>query len=137
MRRGSRVGLRSHCGDSGSAMVEFALILPVFITLLLGMLRFGIAYQTQLELSTAAQEGARVMYLTNPPNAAAARDAVIAAARVTPALTAADVTVGGCSTISPGIYQRQVTARRTMVIDFYLGSRTVNIVGRGVSPCTP
>jgi hypothetical protein len=39
--------------------VEFALVLPVFMMLLLGMLTGGLAYSRKLSVSGAAREGAR------------------------------------------------------------------------------
>lgn len=51
--------MRARKRESGQAMVEFALILPVFILILLGIVEFG-AYLTQsLSVTSAAREGAR------------------------------------------------------------------------------
>lgn len=44
----------------GQAVVEFALVLPVFILLLLGAVEFGRAYLDLHLLTNAAREGARV-----------------------------------------------------------------------------
>ena len=41
-------------------MVEFALILPVFILILMGMLEFGSAYDHKTAMAYAVREGARV-----------------------------------------------------------------------------
>jgi hypothetical protein len=41
-------------------MVEFALILPVFLIILLGMLEFGIVFDHRNAMSYAVREGARV-----------------------------------------------------------------------------
>jgi Flp pilus assembly protein TadG len=40
-------------------LVEFALVLPVFMLLLLGMLTGGLAYSRKLSVAQAAREGAR------------------------------------------------------------------------------
>ncbi len=45
--------------ESGQAMVEFALILPVFITILFGVLEFGVYFSRSLSVTSAAREGAR------------------------------------------------------------------------------
>lgn len=45
--------------DRGAALVEFALILPVFLLLLLGMLTGGIAFDRKLNVTSAARETAR------------------------------------------------------------------------------
>lgn len=44
----------------GQGLVEFALLLPVFMVLLLGMLEFGFAFTHNLTLEYATREGARV-----------------------------------------------------------------------------
>ena len=51
--RGSRAGQR------GQGMVEFAIIVPVFLLLLLGMLEFGFVFTHNLSLEYATREGAR------------------------------------------------------------------------------
>jgi Flp pilus assembly protein TadG len=46
-------------GDRGVAVVEFALVLPVLMILILGMLTGGICLSRALALSSAAREGTR------------------------------------------------------------------------------
>jgi len=59
--------------ERGAAAVEFAIVVPVLITLLLGIMEFSRAYNAQASLSAAAREGVRVMAITN--DAAASRAA--------------------------------------------------------------
>ena len=47
----------------GQAMVEFALILPVFILILLGIMEFGLVFHQYLVVTAASREGARVAAL--------------------------------------------------------------------------
>ena len=49
-----------HEGSRGQAIVEFALILPVFLVILMGMLEFGIAFDHRNAMAYAVREGARV-----------------------------------------------------------------------------
>ena len=51
--------------DRGAAAVEMALVLPVLLFLLMGIIDFGRAYSTQIQLSAAAREGVRLASL-NP-----------------------------------------------------------------------
>lgn len=51
--------------DRGAAAVEFAIVLPVLLLLLLGIMEFGRAYNVQMTLTNAAREGVRVMAITN------------------------------------------------------------------------
>jgi len=45
--------------QSGAALVEFALLLPVFMALILGMFSGGVAYNQKLDVTHATREGAR------------------------------------------------------------------------------
>ena len=60
--------------ERGASAVEFALIVPLLVMLVLGIAEFGHAFQVQGTLSAAAREGVRTMALHNDP--AAARAAV-------------------------------------------------------------
>ena len=51
LRRGGR--------ERGASLVEFAILLPVFMTLILGMFSGGLAYNRQMALRQATREGAR------------------------------------------------------------------------------
>jgi Flp pilus assembly protein TadG len=44
----------------GQALVEFTLILPVFLIILMGMLEYGSAYDHRNAMAYAVREGARV-----------------------------------------------------------------------------
>ncbi len=52
-------------GRSGQAVVEFALVLPVFVLLVFGAIEFGRAYYSLHLLTNAAREGARRGSLPN------------------------------------------------------------------------
>lgn len=43
----------------GQAMVEFALVLPIFILLLMGIMEFGLLFHQYLVVTSASREGAR------------------------------------------------------------------------------
>ena len=46
--------------EKGASAVEFALILPILIILVFGIVQFGIAYNNYIALTHAAREGARL-----------------------------------------------------------------------------
>jgi hypothetical protein len=46
--------------ERGQSLVEFAVLLPVFLLLLIGMLEFGFVFDHNISLSYASREGARV-----------------------------------------------------------------------------
>jgi Flp pilus assembly protein TadG len=45
-------------GQSGVTLVEFAIVLPIFITVLFAMLEFGFAFNAVLSINRASQNGA-------------------------------------------------------------------------------
>lgn len=64
--------------ERGAVAVEFAILAPVLIMILLGIVEFGRAYNAQVSLSNAAREGVRVMAISK--NVSSARTAAKAAA---------------------------------------------------------
>ncbi|MGM7777286.1 TadE/TadG family type IV pilus assembly protein [Arthrobacter sp. KNU-44] len=66
--------------ERGAVAVEFAILAPLLIMLLLGIMEFGRAYNVQVSLSNAAREGVRVMAISNDQTAAktAAKNAAVA-----------------------------------------------------------
>lgn len=69
--------------EQGAVAVEFALVLPIFLMLVLGIFEFGRAFNIQVSLSEAARESARyvaVHYADPDFSTAAAQNAGVAAA---------------------------------------------------------
>ncbi|CAN5580547.1 hypothetical protein BH18ACT8_BH18ACT8_00610 [soil metagenome] len=66
-----RPGSGSRRGDTGAVAVEFALILPILIALMLGITTAGFSYSKALATTDAVREGARfgATTLTSPPPA--------------------------------------------------------------------
>ena len=46
-------------GEAGESMVEFALVLPLLLLVLIGVVQFALVHHAQNVATTAAQEGAR------------------------------------------------------------------------------
>lgn len=53
-----RISIRRSSGR-GQGLVEFALLVPVFMLILLGLLEFGMVFDHAMTLTTATREGAR------------------------------------------------------------------------------
>jgi Flp pilus assembly protein TadG len=53
-------GAMDRRGQDGAAAVEFALLLPLLVLLLFGFIQFGIAFNTKIQATNAAREGARM-----------------------------------------------------------------------------
>jgi Flp pilus assembly protein TadG len=73
---------KSMKNEQGQTMTEFALVLPILIVLLFGIIQFGIAFNNYVTLTDAVRAGARkaaVSRNTSDP-AGACKAAVLAAA---------------------------------------------------------
>jgi hypothetical protein len=58
-------------GERGQALVEFVLILPVFLLLVFGMVEFGKAFNYWIDMTHLANEGARYAAVNRWPGCAA------------------------------------------------------------------
>ncbi|WP_029433861.1 TadE/TadG family type IV pilus assembly protein [Blastococcus sp. URHD0036] len=121
--------------ERGASAVEFALILPILLLLVLGIVEFGRGFQVSGTLSAAAREGVRVMALQNDPAAARAAARSVASS-LDPALTNAQITItpSSCPT-TPGT----TTVRMTITYDLPLMTgwfgTSVDLHGTGVMRC--
>jgi Flp pilus assembly protein TadG len=53
-------GFNRNADDAGASALEFALVAPVLLLLVLGLIEFGFMFQVQLALTHGAREGARI-----------------------------------------------------------------------------
>ena len=131
--RGQRA-LRRRLRDRGAATVEFALVLPLLLLLVVGIIQFGRAFSMQIQLSGAANAGARYLAV-HPTDFSETRNRTRAAA-VNLALADSEITVTATSPCT-ATSSVSVVARRVFVFDIpILPLPNVNIEGRGVMPCT-
>ena len=63
-RKSNRDRPRSRAREYGAVAVEFALILPVFLTLVFGVIEFGVLLTNKISLTNAARVGARYASLS-------------------------------------------------------------------------
>ncbi|SDT05978.1 TadE-like protein [Friedmanniella luteola] len=123
-------------GERGAAAVEFALVVPLLVLLVLGIAEFGRAYYLQTTLSGAAREGVRVMALRNDTGQArtavrnAASPLVLSDAQI-------DVTPGSgtCLSTATSSPNATVTIRYTMTFATQLIGTTLDLQGKGVMRC--
>lgn len=62
--------LRFARSDGGAALVEFAIVLPLLLTIVFGIVDFARAFYTQNNLTSAVREGARWASVQNAPTVA-------------------------------------------------------------------
>lgn len=53
-------------GDRGANLVEFAMVLPLLLVLLIGMIEFSWTLATNLDVKQGAREGARITAVSDP-----------------------------------------------------------------------
>jgi Flp pilus assembly protein TadG len=93
-------GISSGHRERGAAAVELALVLPVLITLLLGIIEFGRIFNAQIVFSNAAREAARTMAITDDPGAATG--------------AATNVAAGYAVTVDPGVCEPDQAVHATV-----------------------
>ena len=67
---------RIRTADNGQTVVEFALMLPFFLFMLLFLVEFGYAFYTQILVRNSASEAARYAAVGALPSAACAADSI-------------------------------------------------------------
>ena len=120
--------------ERGSVVVEFALVVPIIVLLLFGMIEFGRGYNAKIELTSAVREGARKVALGS--DAALATSTTKGAA---PGLTADNIAVTvleTCGTNPPPTANARVRATYPFHYDIPLfRSATVTLTVTGVMRC--
>ncbi len=140
-------------GERGQSLVEFALILPVLLLLLLGVLDMGRGVADNIALTNAAQEGARYSILTTsgecswtyslaqPAPTGICATVLTQAMRAAPQLRAADVREIdvvyrpiSANDGSPGTPAAQVTLRYRFapITGLFLGGATIPLTANAI-----
>lgn len=127
--------------ERGAIAVEFALLAPVMVMLLLGIMEFGRAYNVQVTLTNAAREGVRNMAINNSQSAAVSVTKS-AAGVLNPQLKDSDIaftfrnipeTIPAPTSCSPG---RQVTVTITYSLTTMTGiAGPFGMTGTGAMLC--
>jgi len=63
---GSQARLQHVDSELGAAAVEFALVLPLFLFLIYGMVHYGLLFSLSLGMTSAANDGARAAVAVDP-----------------------------------------------------------------------
>lgn len=121
----------SRSSERGAVAVEFAILAPVLVMLLLGIIEFGRAYNVQISLTNAAREGVRAMAI-NSSQPLAMTAAKNAAQQLSPALTDGNITFSGTNCTEG--------AQMTVTISYSLSTMTgiagpFAMTGKGTMLC--
>jgi Flp pilus assembly protein TadG len=119
--------------ERGAVAAEFALILPILLMLIFGMVQLGLTYQRQEAVHAAAREGARVASLPTTTTAEACARSTAALAGTGFTATPTCSATSNCST-SSGDVTVTVTVSNTLDIPFF-GTQTFDLTGIGDFRC--
>jgi Flp pilus assembly protein TadG len=118
--------------ERGASAVEFALVVPVLLILLIGIIEYGRVFNTQLQITAAARESVRVMAIQKQPATAKAA-ALAAAPGLSPALTAANVQVSPSSCSSTTDVTVTITYSVSLVSGLF--TNAIPLTGKAVMRC--
>ena len=120
--------------ERGAVVVEFALVLPLLVIFVFGIVEFGRAYNAKIQLTSAVREGARAAALGGPSvSPASIADKTTQAAS---GLDAGGITVVSTKCDTAASVNATVTAMYPFRYDIPLvGSRTADLKATAVMRC--
>ncbi|BDZ54376.1 TadE/TadG family type IV pilus assembly protein [Agromyces marinus] len=124
--------MRRRSRERGAAAVEFALIIPVLLLLVLGVMEFSRLYNQQISLSNAARSAARVMAISNDQGEAV-NAAIAAAPALNPLLSAGNVAFSSGACTAGAIMSVTVTYESTLLTGAF--GPAFNLTGEAATPC--
>ncbi|MGH8946612.1 MAG: TadE/TadG family type IV pilus assembly protein [Acidimicrobiia bacterium] len=98
--------------DKGAALVEFAILMPLLVVLLLGIVEFGWALAQQIDVRHKARETLRLAIVDDPLvdiEARACEDDVVDSTEITQILLETDVTRGSEVAVTVAANVEQIT----------------------------
>jgi Flp pilus assembly protein TadG len=117
-------GARSR-DDRGAAMVEFAIVLPLLLVLVMGIIEFGRAYNTQVAIQSAAREGARELALRRSSSQVSA-----AVTNAAPSVSIDSISQSPCPATGDGQARVTINESFTFGIPFVpIGTKTLTATG--------
>ena len=123
---------RKNSPERGAAAVEFALIVPILLVLIFGMVEFSRLYNVQLSLSNAAREGARTMAVENDPTLT--RNKIIASApSVNPSISAGNIAISPATCVAGATVTVTITYSVSLLTGFF--GTNLPLSSKGVMQC--
>ena len=120
--------------ERGAVVVEFAVVLPLLVLFVFGIVEFGRAYNARIQLTSAVREGARAAALRGPGITTAGIEEETRQAATGLDGARIQVVSTRCTTTS----SVNATVSATYEFDYdipLLGSRTANLKATGVMRC--
>lgn len=113
-------------GDGGASAVEFALVVPLLLLLVFGIINFGLIFASQISLNSAARDAARAGVVAPLTGSALTCSAIATAARSNAGTIGAPASAVAVT----------VTGPTGTTCTLAAGSATVTGAGAGSTPCT-
>ncbi|WP_422933873.1 TadE/TadG family type IV pilus assembly protein [Sinomonas sp. P47F7] len=114
--------------------VEFALVVPFLLLIIVGIVEFSRIYNVQITLNQAAREASRSMAISDDTSVAQSQ-AIVAAPGLSPALSASNVAVtpssGTCTNGAEA--NATITYQLTTLTGFF--GQSVTLTGKGAMRC--
>jgi Flp pilus assembly protein TadG len=137
--RGRPAAARHRKGDRGAAAVEAAFVFPILLLLVFAIIDFGRMLNTQLNVTEAAQQGARIASFGDAPTGRvrelAGADAAIGDLRVCEVTDGTDADARVTVTY-PFEFVTPLGAIAALLGAGGGGGGELTITGRGVMPCS-
>jgi Flp pilus assembly protein TadG len=134
-----RSGRAAATGDRGAAAVEFALLLPVLLLIVFGIIDFGRALNAQITLTQAAREGARLAALGEPDVVGRTQAAATGLSPVTVTVTACPAGAGpGADASVTTSYSFSFVTPVGAIAGMFGGAgfgSPITLTAQGVMPC--
>ena len=118
--------------DRGAAAVEFALIIPVLLLLVFGIIEFARLYNEQISLTNAARSAARVMAISNDQGEALSA-AIQASPSLDPGLGAGNIAFSPAACAAGGTMSVAITYEATLLTGWFGATMPLN--GEAATPC--
>lgn len=116
--------------EAGAALVEFAILLPILLLLILGMVAFSRAYNAQITLTQASREGVRVLAITKDANQAITATENVASTSLD--ISQLTITTTACNSGDP----TSLTAAYPFTLDIpFWGIANIDLSATGVMRC--
>jgi Flp pilus assembly protein TadG len=122
--------VRSRKDERGAAVVELAIVLPILVMFVFGIVEFGRGYNARIELTAAVREGARAVAL--------GQDGVAATKNGAPGLAADQITVTQTTCPANAAIGTNAVVDATYPFHYdipFVGTRTTNLTAKGVMQC--
>jgi Flp pilus assembly protein TadG len=124
--------------ERGAAIVEFALVIPILLMLVVGIFEFGRMYYIQTTLSMAARQGARILALNPGAGGVAAARSATKSAALDLGLADGEIAIspsGGCPTTGTTEITSTVTISHPTAFITGMFGTTIDLHGKGVMRC--